>query len=197
MWGRACLQSRPPETPRYPAKHSLTLPHLSPSLGGHGTHTLPSRAVDHTFYNQFFFFFLHVWTRTLRLAPSRGLEQRSRRVHSGWESESSSLSSSSCRRSRAWGASLHVQDRAARPAQPRLRLLSCLLCVLKHVPFTHAQGTRPSSYQREQSYAKLRTGSQPGVTLVHLATSGDIFQVSLLDGRCAGILWAKMPTKSH
>lgn len=27
-----------------------------------------------------------------------------------------------------------------------------------------------------------------------MATSGDVFQVSLLDGRCAGIRWAKMPT---
>lgn len=31
--------------------------------------------------------------------------------------------------------------------------------------------------------------------MVHLATSGDVFQVSLLDGRCAGIRWAKMPTR--
>lgn len=29
-----------------------------------------------------------------------------------------------------------------------------------------------------------------------MATSGDIFQVSLLEGRCAGIQWAKMPTRT-
>lgn len=79
------------------------------------------------------------------------------------------------------------------PARPRLRAPQLSRVFLKHIPFNCVQGGQDhlaagQGRHHAQNYALVLN---PVLTLVRVATSGDVFQV----GRCAGIQWAKMPIR--